>query len=168
MTKRRKTKLLGLEAKEEDAKERRSPSPGEDTPGPSRSDHQAMLEEPAEEGRKSAEASESTEAPPSKKLKRRRLRKKVMRDKSHKWEAARHDAWLRELITDSSGSESEDKYLRFAESGRWIAEMTGSRDKECRKQEGSAEARTFYIFRLLKFCNKLYVIILCYSTPFSV
>jgi hypothetical protein len=26
---------------------------------------------------------------------------------------------------DSSGSETEEKYARFAESGRWIAEMTG-------------------------------------------
>jgi hypothetical protein len=136
------TKLLGLKAKEDDVKDRKSPSPGEDTPGPRRSDHQATLEEPAEEGRESAEASESTEAPLPKRLRRRRLRKKVIRDESHKWEVARHDAWLRELLTDSSGSESEDKYLRFAESGRWIAEMTGSKDKECRKQEGSAEART--------------------------
>jgi hypothetical protein len=29
------------------------------------------------------------------------------------------------MLTDSSGSESEEKYARFAESGRWIAEMTG-------------------------------------------
>ncbi len=48
---------------------------------------------------------------------------------------ARHDAWLRELLTDSSGDETEEKYTRFAESGRWIAEMTGSRDKECPEQE---------------------------------
>jgi hypothetical protein len=32
-------------------------------------------------------------------------------------ETERRDAWLRELLTDS-------------ESGRWIAEMTGSRDRE--------------------------------------
>jgi hypothetical protein len=66
----------------------------------------------------------------------------VVRDEGHKWEAARQDAWLRKLLTDSSGSESEEKYSRFAESGRWIAEMTGSRDKECCKQEESAEVRT--------------------------
>jgi hypothetical protein len=29
------------------------------------------------------------------------------------------------MLTDSSGSESEEKYARFAESGRWIAEMIG-------------------------------------------
>ncbi len=66
----------------------------------------------------------------------------MIKDESHKWEVARHDAWLRELLTDSSGSESEEKYSRFAESGRWIAEMTGSRDEECRKQEGSAGVKT--------------------------
>jgi hypothetical protein len=53
---------------------------------------------------------------------------------------ARRDAWLRELLTDSSGSETEEKCTRFAESGRWIAEMTGIRDKECCKQEEGVEA----------------------------
>jgi hypothetical protein len=49
----------------------------------------------------------------------------VTKDKDQEWELARQDAWLREMLTDSSGSESEEKYARFAESGRWIAEMTG-------------------------------------------
>ncbi len=61
----------------------------------------------------------------TKKTKRKKLRKKVTKDKDHEWELARQDAWLREMLTDSSGSESEEKYARFAESGRWIAEMTG-------------------------------------------
>jgi hypothetical protein len=61
----------------------------------------------------------------TRKTKRRKLRKKVTRDKDHQWEMARQDAWLIEMLTDSSGSESEEKYARFAESGRWIAEMTG-------------------------------------------
>ncbi len=61
----------------------------------------------------------------TKKTKRRKLRKRVTKDKDHEWELARQDAWLREMLTDSSGSESEEKYARFAESGRWIAEMTG-------------------------------------------
>ncbi len=52
-------------------------------------------------------------------------------DKDHRWEMARQDAWLRELLTDSSGSETEENYTRFAESGRWIAEMTGIRDEKC-------------------------------------
>ncbi len=62
-------------------------------------------------------------------------------NEGHKWEVARRDAWLRELLTDSSGSETEEKYTRFAESGRWIAEMTGIRDKECCKREEGMEAR---------------------------
>jgi hypothetical protein len=41
----------------------------------------------------------------------------------------RWSAWLRELLTDSSESEPEDEYTRFGESGRWIAEMTGSIDR---------------------------------------
>jgi hypothetical protein len=32
-----------------------------------------------------------------------------------------------------------DEYSRFAESGRWIAEMMGSRDRELREQEGNEE-----------------------------
>jgi hypothetical protein len=47
---------------------------------------------------------------------------------------------LRELLTDSSGSETEDEYTRFAESGRCIAEMTGNRDKKCCEQEEGMEA----------------------------
>jgi hypothetical protein len=29
------------------------------------------------------------------------------------------------MLTDSLGSEMEEKYARFAESGRWVADMTG-------------------------------------------
>ncbi len=68
---------------------------------------------------------ERGEPPRTRKTKRRKLRRKETRDKDHEWELARQDAWLREMLTDSSGSESEEKYARFAESGRWIAEMTG-------------------------------------------
>ncbi len=77
-----------------------------------------------------------------KRLRRKRLRKRVTVDEDQKWEAARQDAGLRELLTDSSGSESEDKCSRFAESDRWIAEMTGNRDKECREQEKSVKVGT--------------------------
>jgi hypothetical protein len=88
-------------------------------------------ERPAQGERELRGTPESAEPPVAEKLKRRRLGKKVTRDEDHKWEVAKQDAWLRELLTDSSGSESEEKYTRFTESGRWIAEMTGSRDKEC-------------------------------------
>jgi hypothetical protein len=56
---------------------------------------------------------------------RRKLRKKVTRSEDQEWEQARRDAWLREMLTDTSESESEEKYERFEESGRWITELTG-------------------------------------------
>jgi hypothetical protein len=42
-----------------------------------------------------------------------------------RWETARGDAWLRELLTDSSEGEPEDGYMRVEESSKWIAKMTG-------------------------------------------
>jgi hypothetical protein len=43
------------------------------------------------------------------------------------WEEARHSAWLRQLLSDDSSDEDEDeeRYGRFAESGRWITELYG-------------------------------------------
>jgi hypothetical protein len=43
------------------------------------------------------------------------------------WEEARHSAWLRQLLSDSSSGEDEDeeRYGRFAESGRWMTELYG-------------------------------------------
>ncbi len=55
--------------------------------------------------------------------KRRRLRKKAERTKDQEWEQARQDAWLREMLSDTSGSEDEGSCGRFAESGRWISEL---------------------------------------------
>jgi hypothetical protein len=52
-------------------------------------------------------------------------RRKEVRGEQEKWETARRDAWLRELLTDSSKSEPEDEYTRFKESSKWIAKMTG-------------------------------------------
>jgi hypothetical protein len=60
-----------------------------------------------------------------KKDKRRKPREKVTRDKDQEWERARQDAWLREMLTDTSESEAEEKYAKFVESGRWIAELAG-------------------------------------------
>jgi hypothetical protein len=48
----------------------------------------------------------------------------VTESRDQGWEQAKRDAWLREMLTDTSESESEEKYGRFAESGRWIAELT--------------------------------------------
>jgi hypothetical protein len=42
------------------------------------------------------------------------------------WEEARHSAWLRQLLSDdSSEDEDEERYGRFAESGRWMTELYG-------------------------------------------
>jgi hypothetical protein len=83
----------------------------------------------SQEGTLTTEASQGEGAPNPKGAKRRKLSKKVMRSKDQEWEQARRDAWLREMLTDTSESESEEKYGRFAESGRWITELTGLRQQ---------------------------------------
>jgi hypothetical protein len=55
--------------------------------------------------------------------KRRKLRKRAVCDSQKMWEATRRDAWLRELLMDSSGEDSDGGYSRFKESGKWIAEI---------------------------------------------
>jgi hypothetical protein len=55
--------------------------------------------------------------------KRKRLRKKAGKTRDQEWEQARQDAWLREMLSDTSGSEDEESWGRFAESGRWISEL---------------------------------------------
>jgi hypothetical protein len=56
----------------------------------------------------------------------------IFREKSEatvdqQWEEARRNAWLRQLLSDDSSeeSDSEEQYGRFAESGRWMAELYG-------------------------------------------
>jgi hypothetical protein len=48
-------------------------------------------------------------------------------DADQQWEQARYDAWLRQLLSDDSsdGSDDEERYGRFPESGRWMAELYG-------------------------------------------
>jgi hypothetical protein len=55
--------------------------------------------------------------------KRRRLRKKSKTTVDREWEEARRDAWLRQMLSDTSSDEDEEHYGRFAESGRWMAEL---------------------------------------------
>jgi hypothetical protein len=55
--------------------------------------------------------------------KRRRLRKKSKSTEDQRWEEARRDAWLRQMLSDTSSDEDEESHGRFAESGRWIAEL---------------------------------------------
>jgi hypothetical protein len=125
-----------------DEKERvPSPQRGIST-SPSSKDHQVVVESSAvvEEGFPGLPCNAGPSA--TKGPKRRKLRKKETMDEGKRWETARHDAWLRELLTDSSESKSTDVYLRFAESGRWMAEMTGNRDNEHREQEGNGMMET--------------------------
>ncbi len=70
-------------------------------------------------------ASRKVRPPCPSSVKRRRPRKRVERTKDQEWEQARQDAWLREMLTDTSESENEEKCGRFAESGRWITELFG-------------------------------------------
>ncbi len=99
------TNLLGLGPKEDGVNDG-EPSPlAEDAPGASGGDRLASPGKPAEEEGGSSEVPKGIEPPPAKRLKRRGLRKKVIENEGHRWEVARRDAWLRELLTDSSGSE---------------------------------------------------------------
>ncbi len=86
-------------------------------------DRQALREESEEEKRSPQEGVIGSGPPAKKKFRRRMPRKKEVRGERENWETARRDAWLRELLTDSSEGEPEDGYTRFDEPGRWIAEM---------------------------------------------
>jgi hypothetical protein len=55
--------------------------------------------------------------------KRRRLRKKPETTTDQEWEEVRQDAWLRQMLSDTSSDEDEERYGRFAESGRWMSEL---------------------------------------------
>jgi hypothetical protein len=116
------TEVLKLEPQGDEAKLGRPSSPARAKPRTKESSRAPLR---AGQGTEPPGALGKGEPPRARKTRRRKLRKKVTRDKDHQWELARQDAWLREMLTDSSGSESEEKYARFAESGRWIAKMTG-------------------------------------------
>jgi hypothetical protein len=55
------------------------------------------------------------------------LRKRPKAVSDRQWEEARYNAWLRQLLSDDSsdGDEEEERYGRFAESGRWMTELYG-------------------------------------------
>jgi hypothetical protein len=55
------------------------------------------------------------------------IRKRPRATTDQQWEEARHSAWLRQMLSDSSSDEDEDegRYGRFAESGRWMTELYG-------------------------------------------
>jgi hypothetical protein len=107
------TKVLGLKPQGNEARQEESPAVTGAMPCP-------------EVGGPTPETSGGRRSHHSKKIKRRKPRKKITRDKDQEWELAGQDAWARETHTDTSGSEAEEEYTRFAESGRWIAEVTGT------------------------------------------
>jgi hypothetical protein len=56
-------------------------------------------------------------------VKRRKLRKKPRATVDQDWEEARRSTWLKQMLSDTSSDEDEERYGRFAESGRWMTEM---------------------------------------------
>jgi hypothetical protein len=58
---------------------------------------------------------------------RSKLKARPRADPDQQWEEARHNAWLRQLLSDDSSDEDgdEERYGRFAESGRWATELYG-------------------------------------------
>jgi hypothetical protein len=58
---------------------------------------------------------------------RPRVRSRPRAGPDQQWEEARHSAWLRQLLSDDSSDEDEDeeRYGRFADSGRWMTELYG-------------------------------------------
>ncbi len=88
-------------------------------------EHRALEEESVKEKENTHGSKSPTEREPSRGM----PEKKEVCGEREGWETARRDAQLRELLTDSSGNEPEDEYTRVEESGTWIAEMTGSRDR---------------------------------------
>jgi hypothetical protein len=57
--------------------------------------------------------------------KRRKLRKRPGMSRDQDWEEARRNAWHRQMLSDTSSDEDEgeEHHGRFAESGRWVAEL---------------------------------------------
>jgi hypothetical protein len=104
--------VLGLEPQEDEVGQGVKPAPERAVASP-------------EGGTAASETSQGKRPPHPKSAKRRMSRRKVARTKDQEWEQAKQDAWLREMLTDTSESESEEKCGRFAESGRWIAELFG-------------------------------------------
>ncbi len=80
--------------------------------------------------------------------KRREPRKKVARTKDQEWEQARRDAWLREMLTDTSESENEEKCGRFAESGRWISELFEIPQQSATTSRGECSGQKMPVFFL--------------------
>jgi hypothetical protein len=57
----------------------------------------------------------------------RELKKRPKGVADQSWEEARRNAWLRQMLSDTTSDEDEDeeRYGRFAESGKWMTELYG-------------------------------------------
>ncbi len=57
----------------------------------------------------------------------RKLKKRPRAVADQYWEEARRSSWLRQVLSDATSDEDEDeeRYGRFAESGRWMSELYG-------------------------------------------
>jgi hypothetical protein len=82
---------------------------------------------------------------------RRRPKRKRSDAAEAGWETRRKDAWLRELLTSSSEEEEEgperkkartgeEKYRRFEESSRWLAEAKPTGWEQATKPEAELES----------------------------
>jgi hypothetical protein len=54
-----------------------------------------------------------------------KLKKRPRTVTNQDWEEARRSAWLRQMLSDTSSDEDEERYGRFAESGRRMSELYG-------------------------------------------
>jgi hypothetical protein len=86
------------EPKEGGNREEMAPSQGGTEAGPGSTDHQVPVEGPDRRGEGPPGDTRDEEPPATKKLRRRRLRRKRTASRDKEWEAARRDAWLRELL----------------------------------------------------------------------
>jgi hypothetical protein len=73
--------------------------------------------------------------------KRRRLRRKVERTRDQEWEQARQDAWLREMLSDTSGSEDEEGCGDLQSQGGGPLSCSRSHNTQQQPQEGSVPDR---------------------------
>jgi hypothetical protein len=104
--------VLGLRSQGSQASQETGPAPKRTIAGP-------------EEGTTAPKAPRRREPAHPRGTKRRKPRKKTAESLDQRWEQARQNAWLREMLTDTSESENEEKCGRFAESDRWITELFG-------------------------------------------
>jgi hypothetical protein len=98
------TSILGTEIMEGNEKERAPTPQRRNATSPNSKDHQTTREDSVVVGGGSPGFPCNSGPSATKGPKRRKLRKKETINEGKKWETARHDAWLRELLTDSSES----------------------------------------------------------------